>query len=166
MSDVFPPSCEACELLLYQFKDSPKINWLLHTLLAPLDEVNDSINEVRHKRMIDELKGASLDILGEIVDFKRNSPNDDEYRPWLKVAVLRNIGHGSIPSIAAILQVLYGKEPPVEIEERASNIVRFYFTEYPTFPKEILFSILRSALPATCKFDPADASSAVGGNNE
>lgn len=161
-----PPQCEACQLLLHQLKDSPKINWLLHALVAPLNEANTSIGEVRNKRMIDELTDASLDILGEIVDFKRNGLKDEEYRPWLKVAVLRNISHGSIPSIAAILQVLYQKEPPVEIEERAANIVRFHFTEFPTFPREILFSILRSVLPATCRFEDVDASTTAGGNNE
>jgi len=153
---------QAESLLLYQFSQSPKIIGLVKSLAQPFQEIVIEIEKLHHGRYISEACGSSLDIIGDIVNCKRHNMSDEEYRAWLKVATLLNHCQGTANGVLAILMVLFGLKPKIQLDEYEPNVVMFTFFTYPHVPTNILFSIIRHALPitTTCKF--VDASSGPG----
>lgn len=164
---------QAESLLLYQFSQAPKITGLIKSLAQPFQKIVTEIEKLHHGRYISEACGSSLDIIGDIVDFKRQNMNDEEYRVWLKVAILLNHSQGSAYGVLAILKVLFGDRPAIQMDEYEPNLVIFTFFKYPAVPTKILFSIIRRALPLStkCQFvdavseDPSHDNSALGPKN-
>ena len=149
---------EAESLMLHQFRNSTKLIGLIRSLVAPLGEVDQLLQSMHHGRYIDEAASHRLDILGRIVGQPRNGMDDDDYRAWIKVAIKLNIGSGTIADLLAILSILYGKNPEVELQERPPNNIVFSFFSLPHAPLKALFAILSSACPVStkCSFIRAD----------
>jgi hypothetical protein len=156
---------QAESLLLYQFSNSPKMIGLVKSLAQPLQEVFMHLEKLHHGCYIDEAYGYSLDVIGDIVDFKRQNMSDEEYRVWLKVAILLNHCQGTAYGVLAILKVLFGDRPAIQMDEYAPNLVMFTFFEYPAVPQKILFSIIRRALPLSTKCQFVDAGSETPSHN-
>lgn len=152
---------EAESLILYQFSQSPKFNGLVRGLVTPFQEVLDHVERLHNGRYIDEAKGHALDVIGDIVDFERQNMRDEEYRIWLKVAILLNQSQGTADGVLAILQVLFGDRPALQLDEYAPNVAMFTFFRYPDVPTKILFSIIRRAVPLTTKCQFVDASPGI-----
>jgi hypothetical protein len=150
---------EAESLMLHQFSKSKKLNSLLRSMVTPLQEAQDHLDKLHRGRYIDEAKNSTLDIIGDIVNFPRNNISDEAYRVWLKVAILLNNGQGTAKSVFDILQVLFGTEPSIQIDEYTPNVLMFTFFKYPNVPTKILFSILRRAVPLCTNCQFVDASS-------
>jgi len=155
---------EAEALLLHQFSNSPKLKGLTRSLVGPFQDALEHIDTLHNGRYIDEAEGNTLDIIGAIVDFTRNDLRDEEYRVWLKVAVLLNIGQGTAKSVFDILQVLFSYELAIQVDEYEPNVVVFTFFKYPKVPTKILFSIIRKAVPITaiCQFVDASTGAVKG----
>lgn len=150
---------EAESLMLNQFSASKRLNGLIKSMVMPIQEVMDHLEKLHHGRYIDEAKDGTLDVIGDIVDFPRNNMSDDAYRVWLKVAILLNNSQGTATSVFAILQVLFGARPHIQIDEYEPNIVMFTFFNYPNVPTKVLFSIIRRAVPLCTKCQFVNASS-------
>lgn len=151
--------CEEAEsLLLHQFSQSPKLKSFLRALISPFNDADEELYRLHHGRYIDHASGITLDIIGSIVGQPRNDMSDEDYRPWIKVAICLNNSSGTPENVLTILAILFGKMPPIRMEEYAPNDVMFTFFEYPKFPTKTLFAIVRSALPVTtkCEFIRAD----------
>ena len=149
---------EAESLMLHQFRNSTKLIGLIRSLVAPLEEVDQLIQSMHQGRYINDATAHRLDILGRIVGQPRNGMDDDDYRAWIKVAIKLNIGSGNIADLLAILSILYGKNPDVELQERPPNNLVFSFFSLPHAPLKALFAILSSACPVStkCSFIRAD----------
>jgi hypothetical protein len=149
---------EAESLLLYQFDTSPKLKSLIRTLVEPFTAVDDELHQLHNGRYIDEAKETTLDVIGRIVGQPRHGMSDEDYRPWIKVAICLNNSSGTPESVLNVLTILFGKKAPVRMEEYPPNDVIFTFFEYPKFPTKTLFAIVRSATPVStrCQFIRAD----------
>lgn len=149
---------EAESLMLYQFSQSPKLKALMRGLVKPLNDAYDELSKLHHGHYIDQAHGSTLDIIGSIVGQPRYAMDDEDYRPWIKVAICLNNSAGTPENVLTILSILFGKKPPVRMEEYAPNDVIFTFFEYPKFPTTTLFAIVRSAMPIStkCQFIRAD----------
>ena len=145
---------EAESLILHQFSKSPKLNGLIKSLVMPFQESLEHLEKLHHGRYIDDAKGETLDVIGSIVMFPRQSMSDVDYRVWLKVAILLNNSSGTPGCVLGILQVLFGETPPIQVDEYFPNVVMFTFFKYPDVPIDILFSIIRRAVPlgTDCQF--------------
>lgn len=146
---------EAENLLLHQFGDAKNIKALVRALVAPLQVAHEELQKLHHGRYIDNAQEETLDVIGAIVGQPRNDmTDDDDYRPWIKVAILLNNSSGTAKDIVNILKILYrkenSKENPVEINEYAPNIAEFIL-ESPLYPESVIVSIIRSAVPVTTK---------------
>lgn len=148
---------EAESLMLYQFSHSPKFTALVRCLVQPFQEALDELLKLHHGHYIDQAYGQTLDVMGAIVDQPRLGMSDEDYRPWIKVAMLRITNGGTAKGIWAILSVLYKKIPDITLKEYAPNEVHFTLFELPAFPKETLLSIVKQSMPlgTKCKFIPA-----------
>ncbi len=145
---------EAESLILHQFSQSPKLNGLVRALVMPFQETLEHLEKLHHGRYIKEAQGKTLDIIGDIVEFERQNMSDEEYRIWLKVVILLNHSQGTANDVLAILHVLFGNTPAIQVDEHSPNIAMFTFFKYPDVPIKTLFSIIRRAVPITtvCKF--------------
>lgn len=154
---------EAQDLLLHQFSQSPVFKALIRSLVKPFAEAYAEVEKLHHGHYIDDAKGATLDIIGNIVDQPRLGMEDGVYRPWIKVAICLNNCSGTAENMLTILRILFNKEGaliaseekdrelPIRMQEYASNDVFFTFFEKPKFPVETLFAIMRRAAPVTTK---------------
>lgn len=142
---------EAESLLLHQFSQSPKLKGLISSLVEPFGNADEELKRLHHGRYIDDAQGATLDIIGSVVGQPRYGMSDEDYRPWIKVAIYLNNSSGTAENVLTILSILFGKKPPIRMEEYAPNDVIFTFFEYPKFPTKTLFAIVRSATPVTTK---------------
>ncbi|TXG75884.1 DUF2612 domain-containing protein [Candidatus Dojkabacteria bacterium] len=152
---------EAESLLLYQFNQSPKLKALIRALVEPFSTADDELHKLHNGHYIGNAKEATLDVIGSIVGQPRYDLSDQDYGPWIKVAICLNNGNGTPENVLNILSILFDKEPPIRMEEYAPNDVIFTFFEIPKFPLTTLFSIVRSAVPITtkCQFIRADPAS-------
>lgn len=152
---------EAQALLLYQFKDAPKLKGLIACLMAPLDELLRQTLKLHHGRYIAEASHRSLDVLGELVDFARTDMSDEEYKLWLTTAVLLNNGKGTASSVLNIVRVFFGPnqqdQPTVEISEHDAKVVIITIFIESRMPNKILFSIIRRAVPLCVRCEFVDA---------
>jgi hypothetical protein len=114
----------------------------------------EHLEKLHNGRYIDDAKGETLDVIGAIVMFPRQSMSDADYRVWLKVAILLNNSSGTPGCVLEILRVLFGETPPIQVDEYLPNVVMFTFFKYPDVPIDILFSIIRRAVPlgTDCQF--------------
>jgi hypothetical protein len=142
---------EAQSLLLYQFSQSPKLKALVRALVAPFDDADEELYQLHHGRYIDDAKDTTLDVIGSIVGQARLDMSDNDYRPWIKVAICLNNGCGTPENVLNILRILFDKIPPICMEEYPPNDVIFTFFEDPKFPPATLFAIIRSAVPVNTK---------------
>ena len=152
---------EAESLILHQFSQSPRLNGLVRSLVMPFEEALVHLEKLRdghHSRYIDEAQGKTLDVIGDIVDFERQNMSDKEYRIWLKVVILLNHSQGTANDVLAILHVLFGDTPLIQVDEYSPNVAMFTFFKYPDVPTKTLFSIIRRAVPITTKCQFVDAS--------
>lgn len=158
---------EAESLILHQFSQSPKLNGLVRALVMPFEETLEHLEKLHHGRYIEEAQGKTLDIIGDIVDFERQNMSDEEYRIWLKVVILLNHSQGTANDVMAILHVLFGARPAIQVDEYAPNIAMFTFFKYPDVPTKTLFSIIRRAVPitTTCKFVDASPGTSTPKNS-
>jgi hypothetical protein len=152
---------EAVSLLLHQFDESAKLKAVIRALVEPFTAADVELHKLHHGHYIDDAQEATLDIIGSIVGQQRYDLSDDDYRPWIKVGICLNNGNGTPESVLTILSILFGKKPPIRMEEYAPNDVIFTFFEVPKFPLTTLFAIMRSAVPVTtkCQFIRADPAS-------
>lgn len=149
---------EAESLILHQFSQSPKLNGLVRGLVTPFKEALEHLEKLHHGRYIEQAQGKTLDIIGDIVEFERQNMSDEEYRIWLKVVILLNHSQGTANDVLAILHVLFGDTPAIQVDEYSPNIAMFTFFKYPDVPTKTLFSIIRRAVPITTKCQFVDAS--------
>lgn len=149
---------EAESLMLYQFSQSLKLKSLIRGLVKPFNDADDELAKLHNGHYVEQAQGATLDIIGSIVGQPRYDMSDEDYRPWIKVAICLNNGHGTPENVFTILSILFGKKPPIRMEEYQPNDVMFTFFEYPKFPTATLFAIVRSAMPigTKCQFIRAD----------
>ena len=138
---------EAQSLLLHQFTHSPKLNALLKCLVKPLPEVLEEVEKLHHGHYIDRAFGQSLDVMGALVNQPRLGMSDDDYKPWIKIAILRITNGGTAPGIFAIMKVLYKKNPPVKLNEYPPNHIYLTLFELPNIPMPTFAAIIKCSMP-------------------
>lgn len=140
---------EIDHLILRQFSQSKKLKNIIHASVTPFQETLEHLKKLDEGHFVDDARGHSLDIIGDIVDFQRGSMGDDEYKIWLKVAILLNCGQGRARDVFNILHVLYMGRPPIEIEENGFGVVHINIIKIKNMDHvRAIQSIIRRAVPA------------------
>ena len=139
-------SDEAQKLLLFQFKDSPKLVGLIRTLVAPLQSVADNFERLSDGAYVREASRSTLDIIARLVGQPRKDMQDDSLRLWIKLRIMLNRSQGTAEDLLDILALLFAKKSQVLINELKPNDVMITFLAKISSPKT-LFAIIRAALP-------------------
>jgi len=106
-------------LIPQQYKDAPNFNKVLQILATPFDELAVVFADIKNLLNLDSAEGAQLDLIGAIVEEKRNGRLDDEYLKWIKFKIFKNSSRGFVDDIVKALKfitsatkVIYSDNPP------------------------------------------------------
>ena len=106
----------ASELLLWQFRDKPKIRALLCSLVAPYDRMEAALWGILTRVLpLDQAEGANLDLWGRVLNAPRRGLDDDKYRVRLRVRMLALRSNGRTEEIYAILRMALGQGADVKV---------------------------------------------------
>jgi hypothetical protein len=98
---------EANLRLLEQDKESLNLVNLLSAIIRPIQDVEDSFQDLVFKRSVTTATGLTLDNLGTIVGEKRNYRKDSDYRIAIVSRIIINRSGGTADEIIAAIMLLY-----------------------------------------------------------
>lgn len=101
-------------LLLQEYKDRPRIDALIRSVLNRVQEVEDATWDVLMSRVVDTATGAQLDIIGRIVRQPRISTDDETYRARIKTKIRANRS-GARPDDIIEVALLASGIPPEKL---------------------------------------------------
>jgi hypothetical protein len=94
---------QALELLLEQFKGSPKLAGLLRAYIGQVQNLEDLLHTLLSERTLETAVGEQLDVLGRIVNQSRGSLDDDGYRVWLRARIALNRSSGTPEDVMGLM---------------------------------------------------------------
>lgn len=136
---------EAESLLLYQFKDAPRLRGLVRSLIMSLQFIADDIAALSDGIHIDTASGNLLDILGRIVGQPRSGMSDDDFKTWLKIRIKLNRCNGTPEELLTILELLLGKNYSITLTEYQPNDAVFVLFDALSISPETVFSLIKTA---------------------
>jgi hypothetical protein len=101
--NLLPPS------VWNQDADSPTRK-LWDAYSAGLTELKTVFEQIAGLRDLENQSGVQLDLTGEILQEPRQEKTDDEYRKFLRIAILRRTSNGSIATLSTISRLILGDE--------------------------------------------------------
>lgn len=116
---------EMHDRLIYVFRNKTNITALIDAVGKELQEIEEMIFEFYRQERLDEAVGSWLDIIGEIVNIKRNGRSDDEYRKAIKLKILINICKGTPEEVIEIYRQVTGSTS-VNLFEYFPAVVHIY----------------------------------------
>lgn len=93
--------------LVEQDKESSNLVNLLSSLVRPIQEIEDSFQDLIYSRSLTAATGVSLDNFGTIVGEKRNYRKDNDYRIAILSRIIINASGGTADEIIAAVMLLY-----------------------------------------------------------
>lgn len=110
-------------LQLEQFKDATNISALIGVYVNEVQNIENSIFDVRSAYWLDYAIGAQLDAVGDIVGLGRAGLSDAVYRNLLRMQIVANGSSGSIAELLRVFE-LYD-DPAVSYREWYNACVVF-----------------------------------------
>ena len=93
-------------VLLEQYQESGELQELICSYLRVLQQSEDDvIAMLAGMRDLDTAVGAQLDVIGRIVNERRDGGSDDDYRRRLRVAILVNRSDGKLEQLIEIVSL-------------------------------------------------------------
>jgi hypothetical protein len=129
-----------------QFKESPRFRFLIQALLEELQEVEDTLEEIKSQKNLDNAVGVQLDGLGEILGKRREGLTDTPYRLALKVQQILNAGEGRYETVLDLWRILLNSPTATVDEQFPAGVTLFSDVGTPTLAT---LNTLMQALPVT-----------------
>jgi hypothetical protein len=95
--------------LPYQFNndETGNIGKLLGVISPEMQQINDTLKNIKSSQDIDVAEGHTLDRIGVNVDQSRGSFNDLEYRSLLKAKIKQSLSKGDIDTIIEVAATVF-----------------------------------------------------------
>lgn len=103
--------------LVTQFRQQPKIEAVLRSLLGSVQEAQEAIESLRNGRALRHAVGAQLDGIGQIVGLERGTMGDEEYRHRLGIQIRVNLANGTPEDILETLALVLGRTVGIRLTE-------------------------------------------------
>jgi hypothetical protein len=144
---------EALGRLPQQFRGKDRIDGLIRSFVAQIQDAEDAAWQLYNLRSVDADEGVQLDMIGRIVGQPRGGVTDPLYRRYLRARILTNSSTGTVEDLirvtGAVLGTLTGFGIEVESFPPASVTVRVINSgDKVVSPEvaEILIEFLRDAV--------------------
>lgn len=135
--------------LITQFRQKPKLEAVLRSLLSGVQDVEDAVASLRAGRALEHAVGVQLDGIGRIVGLPRGAMNDAEYRHRLGVQIRINTATGSAEDLLGILELILGRTAGIEmIEDPPAELRVVVHRAVPFASGKAAASAIRQVKPA------------------
>lgn len=102
-----------------QYKDSSNLNKLLEVLSTPFDDLVAVFASLKNILNLELAEGSQLDLIGQIIEEKRNGRSDSDYLKGIKFKTFKNTSKGFVDDVVKTLtlitsatKVIYSDNPP------------------------------------------------------
>lgn len=96
--------------LLYQFENSPNLQNMVSVLTSELQEIESEVIKLMTLRTLENATGQQLDNIGEVLNVRRTSADDEIYRAILKIRNARQSVTGTAESSIYLVKLFTGDE--------------------------------------------------------
>ena len=118
---------DALARLLYQYKDSTKLQGLITALFGTqVQELEDALYPLFERLDLDSQEGKQLDGIGSIVGQSRLGLDDDLYRIWIKARIGQNVSEGDIERIISVWKLINSPATTIQLVEHFPAEVALY----------------------------------------
>lgn len=108
-------------------KDQPNLAAFLTAVVAPVQDIEDAMQQLLTERSIDTAVGAQLDDIGAIVGQPRNGLADDVYRRYVRARIMTNRSRGIVEDILQVARLVLD-DPNVTLTLRTWGYAGFNLT--------------------------------------
>ena len=116
--------------LVQQDKESYNTVNFLNAIIDPVQEIEDSFQDLSYKRSLETALGVNLDNFGLIVGEVRDFRKDEDFRVGILTRIIINMGGGTATDIITAINLLY-RPRKIEIKEiYPANFSLFIRKEY------------------------------------
>jgi hypothetical protein len=144
---------QAISRLITQYGNQPNLQGLVGALISPVQAIEDALNQLNMFRLIDQATGVQLDGLGKIVGIARFGLSDNDYRFWIKAAVLINISDGEPETVLAIYNLLTETTSGMIFEYYPASVGLSSDGLISAGNEDLVAGLVLSALPAGVRLD-------------
>ncbi len=93
--------------LVQQDKESYNTVNFLNAIIDPVQEIEDSFQDISYKRSLETAQGVNLDNFGLIVGEARDFRKDEDFRIGILTRIIVNMGGGTVEEIITAITLLY-----------------------------------------------------------
>src|SRR5687768_16247400 len=98
---------------------SNNIEKLLAVSVAPAQDLENCLQQLRLYRFVDTAEGDQLDIIGRIVGLDREGLDDDDYRRYIRARIAANNSNGTIEDLLTVaFLVVYDADAHYEVDNQ------------------------------------------------
>jgi len=97
---------QALNRVIEQYKESPRLIFMLTTIVEQIQEIEDALIDLMDKTWIDTAEGEQLDQLGLLLNVTRGGFSDDVFKTRLKAAIVRYTSSGRAEQVISAIQLL------------------------------------------------------------
>jgi len=136
--------------LVEQFK-LPTIQALAAVLVAPVQSIEDALQQLYSERGVDTALGDQLDALGGIVGQDRGGLSDDDYRRYIRARIATNKSRGRVEDLITVARlVVYEDDAGFQVDQQgiAAVVLRVRDVVVSDDVAEILIAFLRQTVAA------------------
>lgn len=145
----------ALERLREQYKDRPKLQAFIRSMVSEIQELEDAFQALAVERGLDEAEGLQLDNLGDIVGLDRiTGESDDDYRVRLRAKIAQNISQGEPEAVMTLMALLVGASMVVLTEGEFASIQLGADEPIPDQDRvNAIYRQIKLAMPAAVRID-------------
>lgn len=141
-----------------QFEQQPNWTDLMSILGQAWRDIDAQQGQVRVQQSVANAEGVQLDLIGELVDVRRNGLADPEYRTAIKVQVQTLIGSGTPEQVVAAVATIVGAGQAVTYTELYPATFLVEVEQMTPDQLVVLLSLL-------CDVPPAGVSALLGASD-
>ena len=144
---------DAKDRLIEQYKHKKKLTALLESFVEQIQKLEDATYGMFGMLSIENSEGVQLDKIGEIVEQKRESFSDQEYRILLYAKIGVNISNGEINRVIDIWKLITNANIVHLIEMFPASLALESSNEVPPELLEIAYEMISKIVGAGIKID-------------
>lgn len=131
---------QAVALLLEQYKNKPRIEGWLRSIIAEIQTLENVTWDVILLRLIDNAANAQLDVIGRLVGEMRRGHDDTTYRHYIAVRIRVNRSKGHASDVLEVLALL-DTTPRTFDEIQPANMIFQFATPMVLDPNDVLLTL-------------------------
>jgi len=142
--------------LLSQWQDKPNMSGLVKSIMQSIQEIEDTLTQIKDNMNIFDAVGEQLDIIGKLVGLERAGMDDATYRAEILKQISINRSDGTPEIIISLMEAATQTDDSNFWEHYPASVFYFVRGGYFNKLKEILEAISQAGVRSLLMFDEGD----------